>query len=281
MAVIDVLDHRKHVISPIFAQKRIVDMQFCGCPRFPKGACPKPLTSPHAPADNKRNLVLQGRRLPCVQPADRQLMKQKTREIKSGLRKAYPDKTEEELDRLTQEASDGAEWYKSLTKGNKAKNRLRAEYPNLSQEQAEELAKKSHEEWFQGLGKRLADDNLKTHLDAPFVAAEAGGRPKNETPATAQNHFGAIAEEDFDDPGVELQAKDRSESIKLVEWTTGLLLSTGKRELQCLYVSIAMGLLKNDLDIKEMAEYHKKTPRRVEQLQGEHTTQTQSKPSRA
>jgi hypothetical protein len=198
--------------------------------------------------------------------------KKRVGEIKGRLIKIFPAKTPEEIEELKQRALDDPEWYRSLLKFSKTKNRLRAEYPRnehnsigLSEEQAAELAKNhAHEEWFQSLmeGPRLAEDKPKTGIDAPFVAANVGGLPKNETLATAENHFGAIAEEDFDGIiNAESPKPDFDFYIRGVEWSMQLLLSTQKRELQCLYASIAIGLLKNTLDIREMAKYHNLTQR--------------------
>jgi hypothetical protein len=199
-------------------------------------------------------------------PIVRQWMeRQKTREIKRVLRKAYPDKTEEELDRLTKEASDGAEWYQDLKKGKKSLNFLKSEYSNLSKELADELAKNhAHEEWFQSLmkGPRLAEDKPKTGHDAIVVAANAGGVAKDDTPAVCEEQYGAA--EQYDDEA-EAQMLDMERQIRVAEWAFKLARYGRTDGVRCLHISIALQILKNQIQISELAEYHGVTTQRIKQ----------------
>jgi hypothetical protein len=211
----------------------------------------------------------------------RQFMeRQKAREIKKDVRKAFPGKSEEELDQLTHEALGGAEWYVNLKKGKKSANLLKSEYVDkdqeyrkgwkggVSEEQADELAKsQDHEEWFKALkeGPRLAD-KPKTGTDAIVVAANAGGVEKHKTPDIDAEKYGEQfgyakqydeeTEEQMQAMEIAVQAAERAYKIAMYGRTQGT---------RNLHISIGMQLLRGQPQIQELAEYHDLTPQRVKQ----------------
>ena len=77
---------------------------------------------------------------------------------------------------------------------------LRKEYPELREEEIDRLAQTcTGEPWLVELRRKRLSKDLKTG-PGPVVAADAGGVAKDDTPATSEEQYGSTSDSCFDDP---------------------------------------------------------------------------------
>jgi Hydrogenase maturation factor len=68
------------------------------------------------------------------------------------------------------------------------------------------------------------------------------------------------------DTAAEQVACDLENAVKTAQWLSRLIFSARTDRVQHLYVSVALGLLKNELDLREVADHFHVTRERVAQV---------------
>jgi hypothetical protein len=113
--------------------------------------------------------------------------------------------------------------------------------------------------------ERLSKD-LENGPPKVIVAANAGGVEKDDKPATCEEKYGETPEKYFDDPDPESLKPDGDRDIAAAEWHIKLLLSARTDRVRHMRASVAIGILKNNLNLSDIARHFKVTPERVTQV---------------
>jgi DNA-directed RNA polymerase sigma subunit (sigma70/sigma32) len=92
---------------------------------------------------------------------------------------------------------------------------------------------------------------------------QARGVAKDDTPATSEEQYGSTSDSCFDDPDPESLKPDRDRDIKAAEFAINLLLSARTDRVRHMRASIAIALLKNNLNLGEIAKHFGITSERV------------------
>jgi hypothetical protein len=155
---------------------------------------------------------------------------------------------------------------------------LKKEYPDLPKEDIDRLAKTcTGKPWFLELKReRLSKDLDENNYKKVVVAANAGGVEKDDTPAASEEKYGEQIDprlkrsgERIEDPDPESLMAGRERDIKAAEWTVHLLLSARTDRVRHMRASVCLQILRNNLNLTEIAEHFDVTPQRVTQVVNE------------